>query len=84
MINARIMDGDVLFIKKMDTVNNGDIAAVLIDDEATLKRFYYYEDTQTVQLVAENPAYRPIVPTGPEASGVRIMGKAVAFRSDIE
>ena len=41
MINARIMDGDIVFIRKQPTVNNGQIAAVIIDDEATLKRVYY-------------------------------------------
>ena len=40
MINARINDGDIIFIRKQEEVYNGEIAAVIIDDEATLKRFY--------------------------------------------
>ena len=38
MIGARIYDGDIVFIRKQEMVNNGEIAAVMIDDEATLKR----------------------------------------------
>ena len=41
MINARINDGDIVFIKKQESVQNGEIAAVTIGDEATLKRIYY-------------------------------------------
>ena len=60
MINARIYDGDIVFIHKQPSVDNGEIAAVLIDDtadvaEATLKRVYLYSDK--VMLNAENPAY---------------------------
>ena len=40
MINARINDGDIVFVRKQDIVNNGEIAVVIIDDSATLKRFY--------------------------------------------
>lgn len=49
MINARIHDGDVVFIRKQDIVENGEIAAVVInhDSEATLKRFYYYQERAT-------------------------------------
>ena len=61
MINARIMDGDVVFIRRQPVVENGEIAAVAIDDEATLKRFYRDGNTGTITLVAENPAYAPMV-----------------------
>ena len=44
MINARIFDGDIVFIQACQTVDNGQIAAVSIDNEATLKRVYYYPD----------------------------------------
>ena len=43
MINARIHDGDIVFIRKQDIVANGEIAAIIIEEEATLKRFYYYK-----------------------------------------
>ena len=59
MINARIHDGDIIFIKKQDIVENGEIAAVVInnDSEATLKRFFYYRERATIILKAENPKY---------------------------
>ena len=59
MINARIMDGDLVFIRQQPDVDNGDIAAVLIDGEATLKRVYKYENQ--IILQPENPKYAPMV-----------------------
>lgn len=46
MVGARILDGDIVFIRKQDMVENGEIAAVVVnnDSEATLKRLYYYPD----------------------------------------
>lgn len=44
MIGARIYDGDIVFIHKQEMVDDGEIAAVLIDDEATLKRVYYDQE----------------------------------------
>lgn len=84
MINARIMDGDIVFIKKQPMVENGEIAAVAIDDEATLKRFYRDENTGTITLVAENPAYAPMVFTASSQKNVYILGKAIAFQSNIK
>lgn len=84
MINARIMDGDIVFIKKQPIVENGEIAAVAIDDEATLKRFYGDEETETVTLVAENPAYPPMVFTKENQKQLYILGKAIAFQSDVK
>lgn len=84
MINARIMDGDIVFIRKQPTVENGEIAAVAIDDEATLKRFYRDENTGTITLVAENPAYAPITFTRDSLENVYILGKAVAFQSNVK
>lgn len=81
MINARIHDGDIVYIRQQPAVNNGEIAAVLIGDEATLKRVYVYEDH--VVLQPENPAYEPLVYFGETMSTVRILGKAVGFTSII-
>lgn len=83
MIGARIHDGDIVFIRQQSSVNNGEIAAVLIDDEATLKRIYYDPDSSTISLFAENPAYKTLRFHGAELDKVRILGKAVAFQSDI-
>ena len=84
MINARIYEGDIVFIKEMPIVENGDIAAVIIEDEATLKRVYYYPDDNMLQLVAENPKYKPLVYQGPELDTIRILGRAVYFMSAVE
>lgn len=81
MINARIFDGDIVFIKEMSSVDNGDIAVVVIDDDATLKRVYFYPETNTLQLLAENPAYAPLIYTGEQLNHIHIMGKAVFFQS---
>jgi repressor LexA len=83
MIGARIMDGDIVFIKESPIVNNGEIAAVIIGDEATLKRVYYYPEKAKLILQAENPKYEPLVYIGEELNEIRILGKAVAFQSDI-
>lgn len=82
MINARIFDGDIVYIRQQDTVENGDIAAVLNDDgEATLKRIKIYTDH--IVLEPENPMYKPLVYWGEEMNTVRILGKAVAFTSTV-
>ena len=83
MNNARIMDGDLVFIRQQPEVENGEIAAVAIDDEATLKRFYRDEETGTITLVAENPAYAPLVYNRSEAENLWILGKAVAVQSKL-
>lgn len=81
MIGARIHDGDAVFIRSQPMVDNGEIAAVIIDDEATLKRVYFDRKHARLQLVAENPAYSPLVYVGEELKYVRILGKAVGFMS---
>lgn len=84
MIGARIHDGDIVFIKQQSTVDNGQIAAVLIGNEATLKRFYYDQASDTVQLMAENPSYAPIVKMKSDLNDIRILGRAIAFQSIIK
>lgn len=83
MIGARILDGDIVFIKETSMVYNGEIAAIIIEDEATLKRVYYYPEKGKLILQAENPKYEPLVYIGEELNEIRILGKAVAFQSDI-
>ncbi len=83
MINARIYDGDIVFVRKQDIVNNGEIAVVIIDDEATLKRFYYYKEQNLVILKPENPKYEDIVLSGEKLNQVKVLGKAIAFQSDV-
>lgn len=81
MINARIFDGDIVYIRQQDTVENGEIAAVLIDNEATLKRVRLFDDH--ISLEPENPMYKPFVYWNEEMNSVRILGKAVAFTSAV-
>ncbi|MBQ6937922.1 MAG: repressor LexA, partial [Clostridia bacterium] len=57
--------------------DDGEIAAVLVDEEATLKRVYLSPDSVT--LVSENPKYKPMVYTKNQGSSIRILGKAVSF-----
>lgn len=81
MINARIYDGDIVYIRHQETVENGEIAAVLIDNEATLKRVKIYDDH--ISLEPENPLYRPLVYWNEEMANVKILGKAIAFTGTI-
>lgn len=81
MINARIQDGDIVFLKSQSIVENGEIAAVVIDDECTLKRVYL--QSGRIILMPENPNYEPIIFVGEEMDHVHIIGKAVAFQSAI-
>ena len=83
MIDARISDGDVVFIRKQDYVDDGTIAAVMVDDDATLKRVYRLADGR-IELRAANARYAPIIIGGEgETRNVRILGKAVAFQGQI-
>lgn len=61
MIGARIYDGDIVFIRKQPMVEDGEIAAVIIDDEATLKRVYYDQEAGVLQLFAETRNIKPCV-----------------------
>ena len=82
MINARILDNDIVYIRQQETVENGEIAAVLIDNEATLKRFYRYGDT--VVLRAENPNYKEFEYKKEQLNEIKILGKAVHFLSVVQ
>lgn len=74
MIQAHICDGDLVLVRPQDTADDGEIMAVMVDDEATVKRFYH--DGDAVRLVPENDAMEPIiVPAGTPA---RILGRVVA------
>lgn len=70
MIGARIHDGDLLLIRKQPEVENGEIAVVLIEDEATLKRVF--KSNQHLVLQSENPNYPPILAP---PTNVKIIGK---------
>lgn len=81
MIEARIFDGDIVYIRQQPSVENGEIAAVLIGDEATLKRVYVHPDK--LVLSPANHNYEPFIYVGEEINSIRILGKAVAFTSAV-
>lgn len=83
MINARIFDGDIVFIRKQPAVENGEIAAVIIDDSATLKRVFYHPETDILELKAENPKYPVQTYTNEQLNEIKILGKAIAFQGDV-
>lgn len=81
MMNARILDGDLVFIRKQQEVENGEIAAVLIDQDTTLKRFY--QTNGMVILRSENPNYPEMIYTKKDMKEVSILGKAVRYISEV-
>lgn len=82
MIGADIRSGDIVFIRQQPEVSNGQIAAVLVEDEATLKRFYH--SGTTVTLLAENPEIAPLVYAGEELEHLHVIGLAVATLHQME
>ena len=83
MINARIFDGDAVFIHLQPEVENGQIAVVRVGDEYTLKRVYVFDDY--VELRAENPTVKTILLRGQELApdNYEVVGLAVAFLSTV-
>ena len=81
MINARIFDGDIVYIRRQPEVKNGQIAAVRIGEEATLKKVYF--TGSRLVLRAANPLYDDLEYEGQMLEDVEILGKAVAFTSAI-
>ena len=72
MIDAGIMDGDIVVLRKQDTAENGDIVVALVEDEATLKRIFYEENR--VRLQPENHTMEPIY-----VDRAAVLGKLVAL-----
>ena len=83
MINARIFDGDAVFVRLQPEVENGQIAVVRVDDEYTLKRVYYHEDY--IELRPENPVHKAIIIRGHqlEPEYFEVVGLAAAFMSSL-
>lgn len=78
-MEPKLMNGDIVFIRKQREVNDGQIAAVLIEDEATLKRVYYDRANNILRLIAENPKYDPLIYSGEQLDHILILGKAVSL-----
>lgn len=77
MINARIYDGDIVYIRKTRTVEDGQIAAVAVGEEILLKRVRFFPDH--IVLESENPKIRPLSFWDENMADVQIIGAAVAF-----
>lgn len=85
MTGDRIHSGDIVFVRKQDTVRDGEIAAIALDNELTLKRVRRLRgpggSVAFTQLLPSNPSYSPIDIGGEdETRCVKILGKAVAVR----
>ncbi len=72
MIDAAILDGDIVIVEKTPTAGNGDIVVALVEDEATVKRFY--KEKGHFRLQPENEDYEPII-----VKEVAILGLVVAL-----
>ncbi len=79
MIGADIRDGDIVYIHQQSEVLNGQIAAVLVEEEATLKRFYYNKEAGIVTLLAENTDVEPMIYQGETLDHIRVLGRAVGL-----
>ena len=73
----RIQDGDLVAVRSQPEVENGEIAAVRIGEEATLKHVYVYPNY--IELRPENPEYESIIKIGPEMEDVHIEGRVVGL-----
>lgn len=76
-MTPRYLDGDVVLIRYQDDVDDGQIAAICIDDTVTLKKVYHIPNG--VYLVSENPAHPPMTYTMEEAANIHLVGLAVGF-----
>lgn len=80
-MEPKIHDGDLVAIRKQPEVENGEIAAVRIGEEATLKRVFRHENM--LELRAENPSFPSIILVGADMETVMIEGKAVGLCRDL-
>ena len=79
-----IQDGDLVFIRSQPTVDNGQVAAVAIGENATLKRIFWYPDRKILLLRADNPLFQELIYQNDELEQVRILGKAIALQRDVQ
>lgn len=83
MMGARIFDGDLVYIRQQPEVENGEIAVVIVgEEEATLKRFYKIDGN--VVLRAENPKYKDVLFSKKELKNIKIIGKAICFKTEVQ
>jgi repressor LexA len=82
LINARIFDGDIVLVRQQDSIESGEIAAVIVDGEVMLKRVQLFDDH--ILLEPQNPLYDPLSYWDKEMDDVHFLGVAVAFISQIK
>ena len=81
-MSPRLLDGDTVFFREQSDVNDGQIAAVIIDDSATLKHVYHLPNG--IQLVSDNPKYPPMIFDARNSSYARIIGLAVGYHRRLD
>lgn len=81
MINARIFEGDIAYIHKQSSVENGEVAAVIMDDAVTLKRIYTVDNS--LILHSENPTIPDKIITKKERKEITILGKVIFVRFEV-
>lgn len=81
MSAARLKKGDLVFIRRTTSPDDGSIAALILDGALTLRRLYRIKDGVT--LLSENSAFPPVVLTGPDMSRLEILGQAIAFTANL-
>ena len=79
MMNARLFKGDTVFIREQSEVDNGTIAAIMINDGVILRRVYRYDNR--TELHPENPTIPALTYKGEDQAEIEILGKAVGFIS---
>lgn len=75
MVDAHICDGDLILVRRQDTAEDGDIVAALVDDEATVKRFF--RERGRIRLQPENATMEPLW-VDPEETALRVLGKVTS------
>ena len=82
MINARILNGDLVYVRRQPKVENGEIAVVLVDNEATVKRVFDTPDK--IVLRAENDAYSDMVYDKKKGHDLSVLGKVIFVKGRVE
>ncbi len=82
MIGARIYNGDLVYVRRQPQVENGEIAVVLVDGEATVKRVFYYSDR--LVLRPENEAFSDMIYNKSDAHDLSVLGKVVFVKGRVE
>lgn len=75
--NSHISIGSIVFVKKTDNIQNGEIAVISLNKKIILRKYYYYSQTQKLILNPDNPDFEPMIFIGEEINKINIIGKAI-------